>query len=196
MKEITLLRHGKIDSSNTYIGSTDVELSREGTEQVNKLAPALRNYTTDIVFCSPLKRCRQTSEILELDPNPVIDERLREVNFGLWEGKSFEFIQEHYGEEVERWSTGSPEFSFPEGDRIIDFQSRVQEFSRHLQALREERILIISHGGVIRHMICALLNISPENYLYFKINYGMFSTIQLYSQGGVLTGLNRRLPNG
>jgi broad specificity phosphatase PhoE len=54
-----------------------------------------------------------------------------------------------------------------------------------------DRLLVISHGGVIRQLICSCLGLGPENYLAFDIQPGLCSVIELHSQGGVLVGLNQ-----
>jgi alpha-ribazole phosphatase len=197
MKRLVLLRHGEIEGyHNTYIGSTDAHLSASGREQAIEAAAQLSLKSFDSIYCSPLHRCRETLEILERPEHIIFDERLKEINFGRWEAKTFEDIQAEYPALVNEWSAGIPEFRFPDGDKIHDFRYRVSNFAQQLYHNEDSDILIVSHGGVIRHLICAFLNIPFENYLYFKIDYGKFVLLDVHSHGGVLTGLNRRSING
>ncbi len=191
MKEIFLFRHGDIARTNCYIGATDVKLSDVGIRQLSSQKKLFSNLLIDKIFCSPLKRCIQTYSQLQLDSKVSLDDRIREVDFGDWEGKSFENIAANHPSEITRWSIDKEKFVFPNGEAVKDFHQRIIAFCEYIKTLPEPKILIISHGGVIRHMICYLLNIPLDNYLYFHIDYGHLSTLKLYSEGGVLTSLNK-----
>ncbi len=193
MLELFLLRHGEISQKNCYIGTTDVGISDIGKQQLKRQRMLLSAFDFDAIFCSPLKRCTQTYSLLELGENAVLDKRIREINFGNWEEMRFDDIAESYPSEIKKWSENSENFIFPNGEAIIDFQARVIEFCEYLKTIAASKVLIISHGGVIRHMICYLLNLPLENYLYFKVKYGHLTTIELFSKGGVLTALNKGL---
>jgi broad specificity phosphatase PhoE len=54
----------------------------------------------------------------------------------------------------------------------------------------EEKILIITHGGIIRHLLCLLLGLEAEKYLLFEVKSGCISSLRLFDEGGLLTGLN------
>ena len=197
MKKVVLLRHGDVEGfHNAYLGRTNALLSAKGKEQAVQAANGLSSEGFDIVFCSPLDRCRDTLKILNRPENVSFDERLREINFGSWDGKTFTEINRQYPESVTRWAECSVDFQFPEGEKLSDFRDRVTDFAQQLYDIDGKNIFIISHGGVIRHLICKLLNISYDNYLYFKIDYCRFVLLDLHSEGGVLTGLNKRYING
>lgn len=197
MKKLVFLRHGEIEgSASRYIGVTNAHLSEKGREQITGLASRLDGENFDRVICSPFDRCRETVQLLNRPEHIVFDERIREIDFGLWESKTFTYIKEQFPEAVSQWSNGTPEFRFPKGEKIDEFQKRIADFAQSLYSLKEERLLIVTHGGVIRHLICTLLNIPMANYLYFRVNYGRLVLLELYSEGGVLTGLNRRCIDG
>lgn len=193
MLEIFLFRHGEITTKNRYIGATDLELSEKGIQKLQYQREVLSGHFFDKIFCSPLKRCTQTYSHLDLPIETKLDERIREVNFGNWEGKDFNEISANHAGELADWKDSPDTFIFPEGEAIQDFRNRIIAFCDHLKPLPAKRVLIISHGGVIRHMICYLLNLSLDNYLYFQVDYGHLSTINLYSEGGILTSLNKGL---
>lgn len=196
MKTLFFLRHGDIDSGNRYIGKTDLYLSPVGENQIRELHREIAKIGFDVVFTSPLKRCIQTAQFLGLEHDIRYDNRLREVDFGLWEGKTFAEISTSEPQAVAEWSTGTDGFCFPEGERMVDFQNRITTFGNHLYGLEAEKVLIISHGGVIRHLICQLLHLPYEKYLCFQVEYGRICTVDLFDEGGVLTGLNKRAGNG
>ena len=197
MKKLVLLRHGEIEGSgNRYTGVTNARLSERGRGKIVSLAEGLQKERFDGVICSPLDRCRDTLQLLGRSEHAIIDERIREIDFGLWENKTFSFIKKQYPQEVVEWSGGGPKFRFPDGESVGEFQTRVADFARSLSTMAGERILIVTHGGVIRHLICFLLNLPMVNYLYFQIDYGRLVFIDLHSEGGILTGLNRRCIDG
>lgn len=190
MKRIFLLRHGRTGYSGKYIGSTDVHLSEEGREQIRHLGNKCRQLPIDSIYCSPLIRCRQSYELLQLD-NPVeFDADLQEINFGRWEQKSFDDIVANEPDLVDQWALNPGSFTFPEGDAIIDFVNRIKKVHSKLAQCDQKNILIVSHGGVIRLLLCLFLSISLDKYLLFNVQKGTFSSVELFDGGGVLTGFN------
>ncbi len=191
-KELYLLRHGATPLNGLYVGSTDVSLAEEGREQVLQIGKTLVSMHIDQVFCSPMKRCRETMELLYLDASLEIIDNLREIDFGRWEGHSFEEITTTDQKLIESWRISGENFCFPDGECVKDFNKRVELFSRRVAASTDERILIIAHGGTIRHLLCTFLGLSPEKKMIFDIQPGCFSTVALYGDLGVLTGLNTK----
>ncbi len=191
MKEIFLVRHGNTGYADQYIGATDVSLSGDGIKEIVALQDFLHLYDYDTVFSSPMRRCRQTCEKLHFDDEVIIDSRICEIDFGRWEKQTFDEIEERDPELVAQWAKAESTFCFPEGESTKEFISRILDFSSYIQTLKGKRILIISHGGVIRHLICSFLNLPFDKYLYFQIQSGRVTTINLHSVGGVLTGLNK-----
>lgn len=191
MKTIYLLRHGSTDAHGKFVGATNIGVSESGFQQLAQLKDHISSLTIDSVLCSPMRRCVETVSYLQL-PQPVdyIDD-LREIDFGLWENKSFEDIVHEWPEEVNTWSQRSPGFTFPEGEGIADFLLRVERSANLIEQDKNTKILVVSHGGMIRHLICSFLRLAPENYLLFNVQAGHLSTLELYSEGGILTSLNQ-----
>lgn len=191
MNEIVFMRHGATGVTRRFLGSTDIDLCETGKRQVAQLSACVLAGDFDRVMSSPMKRCVQSCKALKLGKRVQYDQRLQEIDFGLWENKPFDEIFAKEGDLVKQWGRGDVEFCFPQGEKIGDFHLRMEKFTAFLNSLTDQKILLISHGGVIRHLICRLLNLSWENYLLFAIDYAKFSTLQLYSEGGVLCSLNR-----
>ncbi|BHH83151.1 histidine phosphatase family protein [Desulforhopalus sp. 52FAK] len=189
-KEIYLLRHGDTGLKNQYIGSSDVSLSPRGIEEVKKSCGFLSSVDFDAVMCSPMKRCTETAAHLTGSPPVQILDFLREIDFGRWEKKTFQEIIQNDQDEVDRWVQKPETFRFPEGESLIDFKKRITTTTDFLYQTDGERILVVCHGGIIRHLLCSLLRIPGEQYLLFEIQSGCYSTVRLHPQGGVLTGLN------
>lgn len=189
-KRLTLLRHGRTGYPGRYIGASDVALSPEGREQIAGLGAIVSGHTTDTILSSPMLRCRQSSEILFPDHQIVYDEDLREIDFGRWEGLTFQEIVEKDPERVEQWADWSLDFCFPEGECIGDFVQRVHGAGERVAASAAENVLLIAHGGVIRALLCYFLKLEPSEYLLFQVKKACFASLELYPEGAVLTGLN------
>lgn len=189
-KKLYFLRHGDTGLQGRYIGSTDVSLNDKGRAQVRQAAGLLQAKDITRIFCSPMLRCRQTLDQLALACPFRFDELLREIDFGRWEGKNFREIVQIDKELVDSWVNNPASFSFPDGESLAAFNKRIAACKILLEQTAEEKILIIAHGGIIRHLLCLLLGLEAEKYLLFEVKPGCVSSMQLYDEGGVLTGLN------
>lgn len=189
-KEIYLLRHGDTGLGGRYIGSTDVPLADGGKAQLRNTANFLQTVNLDSILMSPMKRCIDSVEILSLTTVAEQVDKLKEIDFGSWEGKSFSEILEKEPDLINQWAKKPEAFVFPGGEGIQIFRERVSSFADQLYKMKKQSILIVSHGGVIRNLLCLLLNLEPENYLLFDVQPGLCSTVRLYPEGGILTGFN------
>jgi broad specificity phosphatase PhoE len=176
--------------SGRYVGARDVPLSPEGCRQIAGLRSVLPEQKIKKIVASPMLRCRQSNEILFPDHVVFYDEDLCEIDFGKWEGLTFQEIVTEDSELVDEWAEWSPEFCFPEGECIGHFVDRVYSTGARIAAFSEENVMVIAHGGVIRTLLCYFLKLDPSDYLLFQVKKGRFATLELYSEGAVLTGLN------
>ena len=191
-KDIYLLRHGDTGLNKRYVGSSNVSLSPEGINEVKKSCSYLSRVNFDTVLCSPMKRCVETLSYLSNSCSVLYQDFLKEIDFGRWEKKTFQEILASDKLEVDNWVNNPDTFSFPEGESLEHFQVRVAQAANFIHKSDGKVILIVCHGGVIRHLLCNLLEIPKEHYLLFDILPGCFTTMRLHSEGGVLTGLNHR----
>jgi alpha-ribazole phosphatase len=151
---IYLIRHGMTrgNAYRRYIGITDEPLCEEGIRQLEK-----RKYPkADIIFASPLKRCIMTANIIypETDINEIhICENLKEMDFGLFENKSYEDLKEN--PEYIKWLESGGENPFPEGEGKAEFIQRCQNgFENCLEIIRQNYptaniAAFVVHGGTI-----------------------------------------------
>ena len=189
-KTVFLLRHGDTGRQGCYIGSTDIPLSKNGALQISRTAALLQRENVSRVFCSPMQRCRETWERLRLDCPCEFRESLREVDFGRWEGKTFSEIEAGDEPLVAAWAQDPEHFSFPGGESLAGFRRRVAACLELILGATDQRLLVVTHGGVIRHLLCLMLGLPAEKYLAFAVMPGSFCSLQVYSEGCVLTGLN------
>jgi alpha-ribazole phosphatase len=187
---LILLRHGQTGLSGRYVGSSDVPLSEEGREQILDLRPGLGALQIDVLLASPMLRCTQSARLLDLGLPVQLDPDLREIDFGRWEGKTFAEIEAQDPALVQHWASGTDDFRFPDGEATAGFVSRVDAVKNRLLASDAKTMLLVTHGGVIRSLICGLLGLSQRNYLLFQVAKGHYSTIDLYDGSGVLSGFN------
>lgn len=192
VKELYLLRHGETGLHGRYIGATDAPLTQQGRVQVRKTGLVLRQKGIAKILCSPLLRCRQTMTELNLPVAGHVNDLLREIDFGRWEGKNFAEIVQLDQDLVDCWVADPHRFTFPDGESLTSFTDRIAAFTSELEQMVEETLLVVAHGGVIRHLLCQLLRLPGEKYLVFDIEPACFCSIRLYPEGGVLTGFNMK----
>lgn len=192
--KIILVRHAEtgIQYKGRYIGSTNLAISDKGVQQSKELSHRLKGYGAVRCLASPMLRTRQTAKLVWGTPDSAWghDDLLKEIDFGHWEGKSFAEISQEYPKDVEKWAVEGEHFCFPGGEKTGDFWSRIDKCAAHLTDLPESPLLVITHGGVIRSLICSFLGLSYEKYLLFDVQPGRFAVVDVFSNGGILSGLN------
>ncbi|WP_018924541.1 histidine phosphatase family protein [Salsuginibacillus kocurii] len=156
--DLFLVRHGVTawNKEKKYLGHTDLGVMKHELETVKELKQHLQQLDFDSVYTSDLRRCRETLSYLDLRTPETVDERLREMNFGDWEGKTYEELQhiQQYRNWVDDWESGAT----PNGESGAEFKARIESFRddlcHHLEGQDHEKqnILIMTHGGVIRYL--------------------------------------------
>ena len=194
--QLLLVRHAAIapQYAGRYVGSTDVPAEPDGLQQAHELERLVRTRRPCRCFCSPLVRARHTAEVIceAMDLRVEVDEDLREVDFGRWEGKAFDEIAAEDPEAVDRWAEFSHDFAFPGGESVGGFLTRIHRAARRLAGDTAEVVLAVTHAGVIRGMICHLLGLPSRHYLLFNIRHATCTTLDLVEGKGVLSGLNEQ----
>jgi broad specificity phosphatase PhoE len=192
---VVLVRHGSpaANHQRRFVGSTDVPIADEGRIDLARLAGGLRDLMPAKFYCSPLRRAQETARAVlgETSSELIVDPDLREVDFGHWEGMTFEEARVDDPAAVGRWAAGESDFSFPGGERLDAFVERTHSAASRLAADSADTVVAFTHGGVIRHLICHFLGLPDNRHtLLFEIRYASFTIIELYDGKGVLTGLN------
>lgn len=146
MKEILLLRHGKTPGNalRQYIGRTDEALSPEGRAALSEL-----HYTpAEVVYISPMQRCRETAALLFPAARLQTVENLREMDFGHFEGRSY--LDMENDAEYRAWVDSGCEAPIPGGERKDDFTERCcAAFLQVMAADSTDRSVFVVHGGTI-----------------------------------------------
>jgi broad specificity phosphatase PhoE len=193
MTEIYLLRHGDTGLPHVLVGATDVPLAahaRAGLQESGRLLSAI---DFDHIWCSPMLRCRETLASVLPGAKAEMDDNLREVDFGLWEMLKFPEISKQYPDDVARLAAWDAGFAFPGGESIASYLARVAAIQARVAAAcagHGQKILLITHSGIIRQLLCGWLGISSRQYLLFAVEFGKIARLSLYKNGGVLNGFN------
>jgi len=153
---IDLLRHGETVGGTRFRGSLDDPLTEQGFRQME--AAVANGDPWDAIVTSPLSRCAAFAErlALRLAIPQQVDERLREIHFGAWEGRSYAELMAMAPVALTRF-LGDPFRHPPPGAESLEaFRERTLEALRdHLMPCNQgRRLLLVTHGGVIRVMLC------------------------------------------
>lgn len=209
VKNLFLIRHGQTIGSSTerrYKGSIDVPLSEEGVEQIRQTAKFIKEYLRrddsfrentkkglNAIYCSPLSRALKSAEIIaeNFGLTPKIIPNLRERNFGIWEGMTFDEIKDKYPKEFEAWASNPLKYSPINGESTIEVRDRVVSAVEDiLSNSDEENIAIVAHGGVNRIILCHIMGIPLENLFRIEQDYAAVNIIEFWEKYPVVKLLN------
>jgi len=120
----------------------------------------------------------------------AIDADLREIDFGRWEGMSFTEIAAADPAAVERWAALEENFAFPGGESIRNFRERIRAAADRIAADSAQDVVAITHGGVIRLLICLFLGLDVRHTLLFEVRPASITELSLDDGKGVLKRVN------
>ncbi len=197
MMRVILLRHAQCEGKG-YVGKrTDVPLTPEGTDRASEIAKELEPISFDKVFSSTMTRCRETIDPFT-DAHPeipvVYDERLAELDFGLFDGLSFDEIRARFPAKQQAWFDDLLHGAPPEGESLLSLHERVGSFLQEIMHPEpDSTILICAHGGSLRAVICVLLSLGVIGHWSFQIDRGNYSEIHMHDLfNTVLHSLNTK----
>ncbi|MBO8168299.1 MAG: alpha-ribazole phosphatase [Thermoanaerobacteraceae bacterium] len=165
MMELYLIRHGQTlwNQDKKYQGHQDVPLSQSGKQQARALARWLRPVELDAVYASDLSRALDTAKEIarERGIKVQVDKRFREINFGHWEGRTFNEIKKIYPDLVAQWIADPSQVQLPGGEDFVTVKKRSY---KAVQEIVEEhnysgRVAVVSHGATIRTILCSVLDL-------------------------------------
>lgn len=170
--EIYWLRHGKTKSNeeHRYLGKTDEGLTEAETErlQAKKVPEAWQTFP---LFSSPMKRCRQTAELL-FQKEPLLIPEWVEMDFGLFEGKNYQDLKgDAY---YQRWIDSDGTLPFPQGESREAFLQRSRKGLERMLFLLDkdgmpDKVVAVVHGGTI---MAVLSELTGREYFSFQVPNG------------------------
>jgi alpha-ribazole phosphatase len=195
LARLFLVRHGitEFNSTRRFAGYSDVELSKLGYRQVERLRDRLADEKIDAIYCSDLKRTVVTAEIIsgERGINIATCPELREANYGEIEGLTFAEIRSKHPSVAENISNFNLQLTFPGGESFEQFIERTSKFlDRLVKHPPSDTILIISHSGPLRVLACRLLGIDMGCWWQIRFDNASLSIMDTYPRGAIISLLN------
>lgn len=192
---LLIARHGqtKHNLDHRYQGITDAPLNQAGILQSDKLADRLSSEKIDVIYSSNLLRCVQTAELIAKEHSLKVnqEERLREISFGEWEGMSYNEIQAQSPDLLEKWMGDPAHVSPPNGETLIQLAVRVKSVVDEMKGQHaEQTVLVVTHGGVIRALLCLSLGIDLNRHSQFESATGSVSELSFYEESVILKLFN------
>ena len=182
--ELHLIRHPKPDiAPGVCYGQRDIGLAEPAAAVAKRLRPLLpAEYE---LHASPLARARLLAEELGA---PQLDERLKEIHFGEWEGQPFDTL----GTALDEWSRDPLGFRAPGGESAREMSARVLRWLDGLiAAAPQQAVVVVAHGGPLRVIAGHLLGLPAERWLGLDFACGHVTRLDVESWGVVLKWFNR-----
>ncbi|WP_338523033.1 alpha-ribazole phosphatase family protein [Pseudomonas batumici] len=183
---LDLLRHGETELGGGLRGSLDDALTPRGWEQMR--AGVAQQGPWDRVISSPLQRCARFAEELgaRLGVPVEIESDLRELHFGAWEGQSAAALMETDADDLGRFWSDPYGFTPPDGEPVEQFAARVlTAVSRLRQRYAGQRVLLVSHGGVMKVLLARARGLPREQLLQIEVAHGALFALQATADGGL-----------
>ncbi len=190
MPKFILVRHGESlwNSERRIQGSLDPELSPRGRRQTDLLVSHFRSHLTPgvaAIVTSPLRRAAQTADqIAAAYRIPMVREPdLREMSLGEWEGMRVTEIQATYPGRYEKWLEDPLTFPAPGGEELRSFDRRVVGALERLQRAHPGAdLILVSHGGVIKALLCFALGLDVRHLFRLKQDNTAVNQMELDGQ--------------
>ncbi|OIO59512.1 MAG: histidine phosphatase family protein [Alphaproteobacteria bacterium CG_4_10_14_0_2_um_filter_63_37] len=185
---IDLLRHGAVAGpERVFRGRVDPPLSDEGRRQMDWVAHALQAAELTALAASPLIRCADFATDLAARRNlPLhLDGAFAEIDFGAWDGLTFEQIQTFDPEGLARFQADPTAYTPARGEPLLDFGNRVVAgWQDWLACDQGDHRLLIAHGGVLRVVLAHVLGLPLSQVNTLMIPYAGWSRVALHPESG------------
>ncbi len=195
MTRVIFVRHGETswNHSKRYQGHSDIPLNEKGLQQAKLVARRLKGESIRAVYSSDLTRAIQTAEAIASKHSlrPMILPELREVNFGLWEGLTYEEIMADWPEILSAIYSKSGASLIPEGESFDDVQKRTTiGLAKCIADHDDETIAIVSHGGTMRVLLCDALGLDLTNMWSLRQDSTAINIVEYFGTTKVVSLVN------
>lgn len=182
-----LIRHGEPhpDTRGRCYGRLDVGLSDTGRQQMERVAAELARENLARICTSPRKRTMQSATIVAAQQSCEIQtvDDLREIDFGDFEGLTYDEIAATRPEIYRRWMETPTEVHFPNGESFVLMRERVtRAISALIGAHAGESVAVVTHGGAIRIVLAETLSIPAAAIFRIGQRYAALNLIR-YVEG-------------
>jgi alpha-ribazole phosphatase/probable phosphoglycerate mutase len=180
---LLLVRHAepREDARGRCYGTLDIGLSPEGERQAQLLADTLGALPLAAVYTSPRERAVATAAPLAAAHGltPIVDDALRELDFGDFEGRTYEEIELSQPELYRQWMETPTRVQFPGGEGYAALRARAVAAMDAMRTRPDgESVVVVSHGGVLRAMLAACLSIPDEAIFRIDQSYAAISVVE------------------
>lgn len=185
--DIILVRHGSTEAGNGIcVGQADVSLSSRGFTDVQQLAASWAGSPPRFLFSSDLRRAQQSAQVFAaaFATEPLADARLREQDFGSWNGKHWKDIIRADASRHQHWQENWVIQETPDGESFADVIRRTGTWLAALLGSTDsnDSVLGVAHAGSIRALLCHALGLPPGRALAIAIDEACTCRIR-YSAG-------------
>lgn len=153
--KIALLRHGQTagNKNKKYIGITDESLSLNGIYELFDFIGKEIYPSVNKVYCSPMKRCIESANMIYPNAEISIIDNLREINFGDFENKTYEELKDNLN--YQRWLASKRTFPIPNGEENELFNERCTDAFEEIinKSIKEDCIALVVHTGTIKAIL-------------------------------------------
>nr|WP_041416564.1 histidine phosphatase family protein [Shewanella halifaxensis] len=194
--KVILLRHGECEGGNILRGQVDVALTGQGEQQMRKAFSALSLVSfqseaepelaapqaPEVVLSSPLIRCAtMAGRFALLNQLPYsVEAGFRELNFGDWDGQTFDTLYQNYAHELDNYWANPWLLPPPNGESMQAFESRIDTaWQTMLKQHQGKRVLLVTHGGVIRHLMAKALGVNQAAGFYTSLKLSYAATVEI-----------------
>lgn len=195
MTRLILVRHGQTvwNKELKYQGHTDIALSDEGIRQAGAVARRLKNENVAAVYASDLSRAFFTADAVARGHGLTVTAmpELREIKFGEWEGLTYTAIQEKWPDEMDKLYTNADEIAIPGGETFRQLKERAEgAICRLVERHAEQTFVVVSHGGTIRTIFCAILGIHLNHVWDIRQDNAAVNIIEYHHGRAIVTLVN------
>jgi len=171
--QLYLIRHPQPQVANGICyGTTDL-LLRENPQAIARTIKSQLPENLP-VFSSPLTRCRLLAEALH--PAPLLDSRLKELNFGNWEMQAWESLSRA---EINAWAENPADYTPPQGESVNELKLRVHDFLAEQWAKNTLHAALVTHAGVMKVIVGLVQNLAPAEWMALKFGFGSVTHVQI-----------------
>lgn len=181
---LELLRHGETESGGGLRGSLDDALTATGWAQLRGAMQDAGPW--DRIVSSPLQRCARFAEELAAAHglSLTLEPDLQELHFGAWEGRSAAELMDTDADALGRFWADPYSFTPPEGEPLLQFEARIQAALQRLQRdYPGERLLIVTHGGVMRLLLAQARGLPRQDLLQVSVAHAERVRLQRTIEG-------------
>jgi alpha-ribazole phosphatase len=190
-----LIRHAEPAAWATRLchGSLDVPLSDDGMKQARRVGDHLRDARFEAVYTSPLGRAVATASAVAgphgLDP--VLRQDLAEVDFGAFEGRTFDEIAASDPDLYRQWMRAPANVRFPGGESFDDLRVRATDEAGRIRGDHDGgRVAVVTHGGVIRAVLADVLGVDDGRIFRIDQSWGGMSLVEWVGDEAVVRYVN------